>query len=116
MVDTATWPSKKGLVAIKDMQLNHLVAAIQYVERKAKWATQQILFVSGVVHVDLVSMIPDEKALRAVIAPQYPALREELDRRAAGSRELREHLANGCDDHKCPVVGCPNGPVEAASK
>lgn len=103
-VDLTTWPSKKGVVSIKDMQLNHLVAAIHYVDHKASWAIQQILFVSGVAHVDLVSMIPDEKALRVLIAPQYPGLKAELARRS----EIHKHVVEGCDDPKCPVDGCGN--------
>ena len=103
-VDLTTWPSKKGPIAIKDMQLNHLGATIRYIEHKARWATQQILFVSGVAHIDLVSMIPDEKALRLLIAPQYSALKAELARRG----EACKRVADGCDDPKCPVDGCGN--------
>jgi len=101
-VELTLWPSKKGPVKIVDMQHYHLNAAICYVERKASYAIKQLLFLSGIVHVDFVSMVPSEKDLRVLIAPQYAALVEERDRR---TKELREHVANGCDDHKCILCG-----------
>ena len=97
------WKSKVGDVLISEMHPSHLVAAIRYVENKARYAIQQILFVSGVIHVDLVSLIPSETKLRELISPQYTLLVQEL--------ELRAHRASGCDDHKCPVKGCVNSKV-----
>jgi hypothetical protein len=101
------WISSRGPILIKDMQLRHLGAAIHYVENKARYVISQITILSRVIHVDLVSRLPSESELRRMIAPQYDALRWELERRSQES-ELSAHIADGCDDPKCSVIGCPN--------